>query len=471
MTTDTDTVPVPAGKPALSLRLRLMLAALAPMLLAMVAAWSIATVVFTRSLEQRVADQLERAATVLASPGLPYTPEVLQRAADLQGAHIAVLDAHGVVLTGAAGPLAASVAARIAAGDVTAEASGKPFRLDVGGQPAVAVLRQLPDERVPGASAILVAASLRDAQDAARRAAFGMGLAVLAAGLLLAGLLYLLMRSITRPIHRLATMANQIAAGRRDVIAGPVPHGELAALAAALDDMTTKLRSYEAELAERSRLAALGEMSARIAHEIRNPLTGLKLHLQLMGERGPASEAATVRRLLDEVERLELIVGTSLSLGRAKPADLREDDVTSVVESVLHIMGPSLEHRGIELQRMLEPVPPARIDRDRIKQAVLNLVVNAADALPGGGTLRVGTAHDAGRGLLSIDIEDSGPGLAAGEGEATAAGGSAKPFGLGLGLRLCRDVVAEHGGVLQLGRSDALGGTRARIELPACVRA
>jgi two-component system sporulation sensor kinase A len=295
-----------------------------------------------------------------------------------------------------------------------------------------------------------------------------MGFAVLAAGALLIALQYYLVRSITQPISRLVSMANEIAAGRRDVRAAPAPHGELQALGTALNDMTAKLASYESELADRSRLAALGEMSARIAHEIRNPLTGLKLHLQLLDERATSADKPTVRRLLDEVGRLELIVASSLSLTRPQAVNLREGDINAAVDEVLHLMEPSLRHRGIELQRGFSQVPPTMFDRDRIKQAVLNLVVNASDALPGGGSVLASSRHDQARGIVAISIEDSGPGIDPQLGDpAHAVPGSSKPFGLGLGLKVCREIVAEHDGTLELGRSESLGGGRATIELPA----
>jgi signal transduction histidine kinase len=107
-------------------------------------------------------------------------------------------------------------------------------------------------------------------------------------------------------------------------------------------------------------------------------------------------------------------------------------------------------------------------DRDRIKQAVLNLVVNASDALPGGGSVLASSRHDQARGIVAISIEDSGPGIDPQLGDpAHAVPGSSKPFGLGLGLKVCREIVAEHDGRLDLGRSETLGGGRATIELPA----
>ena len=451
-----------------SLRFRLTLAALVPMLLAMLAAWVIATVAFTRTLEERVASQIGNAANVITRNGLPLTSELLQRVADLQQAEIALLGPDGALITSTHGNLSAFAASEISRQPAEARGADTTRHLDAAGEPAIAIVRQLMPRSDQRASAVLITASLRDARDAARRAALGMGLAVLAAGALLVVLQYLLVRSITEPINALVTMANEIAAGNRDVHAGVAPHGELQALSTALNDMTTKLRTYETALAERSRLAALGEMSARIAHEIRNPLTGLKLHLQLLDERATPADRPTVHRLLDEVGRLELIVASSLSMTRTQSAELREAHVGDALDEVLMLMEPSLRHRGIELTRALHATPLVAIDRDRMKQAVLNLVVNASDALPDGGRVLATCLHDPARGVVTISIEDSGPGIDPAYGDGPdGVTGSSKPFGLGLGLRVCREIVAEHGGRLVLGRSASLGGAAATIELPA----
>lgn len=446
-----------------NLHLRLVLSALLPLLLAMLAAWLIAAITFARMLEQRVTDQLADAAGILADTGLPYTPAVLQRVADLQRADVALLDPEGALVLRTRGDLAVAVAPRARELLASHPERGATLRLDALGQPVVLVLRPLAERRDARAAAILFVASLRDARTAAWRAAVGMGLALLAAGLLLVTLQYLLVRSITQPISRLAEMARRIAAGSRDVQAAPAPHGELQELATALNELATKLGAYEAELAERSRLAALGELSARIAHEVRNPLTGLKLHLQLLGERATGPDASTVRRLLDEVARLELMVATSLGMTRPHPVQLCQDDPQATLEEVLQLMEPSLRHRQIRLERRYGDPPHVLLDRDRLKQALLNLLVNAADALPDGGTIRASTSSDADRGVVTLGIEDSGPGLAPGPRQAS---GSDKPFGLGLGLRMCREIVAEHGGNLCLDGSEALGGARAIIELP-----
>jgi signal transduction histidine kinase len=442
-----------------------MSAALLPLLLAIVAGWLIATVTFTRTLEQRVAEQLGNTADVLTGSGLPFTPELLQRIAELQRTSITLLDSSGAILLSTEGELADALRESIDKGAVAGLASSSLSAVEFNGRPAMVATRVLPAGIDPRASTLIVAASLEDARDAASRAAWGMGLAALAAALLLVVIQYFLVRGITRPIDELVEMANGIAAGRRDVQASTSRQDEIAALGQALNAMTGKLQAYESELAERSRFAALGELSARIAHEIRNPLTGLKLNLQLLAERTGSTDQARLQKLLEEVARLELIVTSSLSLARSRPAEKRPEDLNGVVSEVLQLMEPSLRHRHIVLETRIASIPAFPIDRDRIKQALLNLLVNASDALVDGGRVVVSTGSTAD--VASITIEDSGPGIAPELREKLhTISTSTKPFGLGLGLRICREVAEEHQGRLLVDTSEELRGARLTLELP-----
>ena len=183
------------------------------MLLAMLAAWVIATVAFTRTLEQRVESQIGNAANVITRNGLPLTTELLQRVADLQQAEIALLGPDGTVIASTRGNLSAFAARAITRQPAGARGAETTLHLDAAGEPAIAIVRPLVERSDPRASAVLITASLRDARDAARRAALGMGLAVLAAGALLVVLQYLLVRGITEPISGLVAMANEIASG------------------------------------------------------------------------------------------------------------------------------------------------------------------------------------------------------------------------------------------------------------------
>ena len=175
--------------------------------------------------------------------------------------------------------------------------------------------------------------------------------------------------------------------------------------------MMVRLGGYESRLASRSRMSALGEMSARLAHEIRNPLTGLKLHLQLLAERIDARESDRVEQLLTEVQRLELLISSTLLLGGEQPLDAAPARIEPLVKEVLDLMGPSLAHRGIHAASRCDDGLHASVDRGRVRQALLDLVVNAADAMPQGGRLLIGAKCDAASSRVQILVEDSGPGV------------------------------------------------------------
>ncbi len=167
------------------------------------------------------------------------------------------------------------------------------------------------------------------------------------------------------------------------------------------------------------------------------------------------------------MQRLELLVSSTLMLGAEQPLVAAPVDLAELVADVLDLMQPSLEHRGIVVERAHGEMPPVPADRARLRQALLNLVVNAADAMPRGGRLRVCTELDAVARRARLAVEDSGPGVSDElRARLQTDSLSTKPFGLGLGLVVCRDVAAAHGGELVIERSAALGGARFVVALP-----
>ena len=427
-------------------------------------AWGITSLVFNRSLERRVSAQLEQTADFLAGGVVPPTTEVLRRVAALQQIEAAVLDADGRAVLSTGGVLVEAALEDFVRGAAPPDGS-HARRFDA--EPAVMVVRAMTRPGDPRFSRVLVVASLRDARIAAQRAAWVTGAAAALLAALLIALLYYLVRGITRPLLELASVADQIAEGGREVRLRRQREDEIGTLGKSLQDLATRLGRYEAELREQSRLTALGEMAARIAHEIRNPLTGLKMHLELLAERADGEDGPTVQQLLGEVRRLELIVESSLSLARSGPPEFAPGELRGIVEEVTRLMEPSLRHNGIELETRLAGAGRLAMDRGRIKQALLNLLANAADALPQGGRILASVEEDAALGVARIAVEDTGPGLdPAAVARTGPVGASGKPFGLGLGLRLCREIVAEHGGRLLVESSAELGGARLVLELP-----
>ena len=243
------------------------------------------------------------------------------------------------------------------------------------------------------------------------------------------------------------------------------------------------LSDYQAEATRRSRLSALGELSARMAHEIRNPLTAIRLQLELLGEtldaaarRSPGGGQAsrdiaagweTIARLLKEIDRLELVVATTLGLARPMGVGLAVVDVCALIRDVAALMARQLAHRQIDLTLTGSAVPTATLPVDSIRQVLLNLINNAADALEGGGNIRITTGLDPEGAYLILAVEDDGPGLDPDQAAVrSTSAASRKPHGLGLGLTISREICQGLGGEIRADASPDLGGARLRVQLP-----
>jgi signal transduction histidine kinase len=340
------------------------------------------------------------------------------------------------------------------------------FELNLGQSAYKVAMAPIPSVRDARYAKVAVVASLSDVQLASRRAGWLMGAAAAIGVLVLAALGHRVARSITVPVAELAEMAHQIARGDRAARARIHRDDEIGTLASALNSMAARLADYEQEVAEHSRLAAMGQVAARVAHEIRNPLTAIKLQVQLLQESNE-DKAGIVPALLNEIQRLELIVAGTLDLSR--PAELIKTpyNLNSLVTEFVRLFRPQLEHRGIDVNVSLSPgMPDSLLDADRVKQVALNLMVNAADELPEGGTIRIGTFHDPDEKTLGFCVDDSGPGIEPDlHDQLFVSHRSKKPGGFGFGLPISHELVTLHGGTLTVGRSD-LGGARFRVQLP-----
>jgi signal transduction histidine kinase len=432
---------------------------------AMVAAWWIASSLFTSTLERRLDEQLGRAVEVLSDGTFPVTADVLGRVAALLRADVVFVGADGGVALSTLAPGSAFDTAALTALLAQSSGAGDVLTTDSAGH-RIVLHRVSRDPRFVAVAAI---GSLADVRTAARDAGLWFGLATALATLLLGTAGFRLLRSITGPVGRLSRMAERIAEGERDIEVAVEQSDEIGALTSALNGMAKKLAAYETELAERTRLAALGEMAARIAHEIRNPLTAIALKLELLAESGDARVASEIRAVLKEIARLDLIVTSALSTARPQRIDARPTDLNRIVEEVAALVTAQLEHQHIDLETRFGPLPAAALDEGRIKQVLFNLINNAAAAMRDGGSLRITTVA-APPGSVSLHVEDSGPGVPAAQEQGLFASTSASGrFRLGLGLNVCRELVELHGGEIVASRSDELGGARFTVVLPISI--
>ena len=237
-----------------------------------------------------------------------------------------------------------------------------------------------------------------------------------------------------------------------------------------------RLHAEKRELARRAqvaeKLAAVGTLTAGISHEIRNPLNAAGLQLAVLERRirrlGEDLQKALLEPLglvRDEIRRLEHLLEDFLQFARPRDLDAHPVDILGVLEAVLGLLGGDAERRGIALERQIDDELPAVLgDAERLRQVTMNLALNALEATPQGGRVRV-TARTIENDVM-LGIEDSGPGIPPENAERIF-----EPFfttkaaGSGLGLPIVHAIVTQHGGSIGYGKSP-LGGARFWVRLP-----
>jgi signal transduction histidine kinase len=216
-------------------------------------------------------------------------------------------------------------------------------------------------------------------------------------------------------------------------------------------------------------MAAIGQLTATFAHEIGTPLNSISVHLQLLA-RSPGLTEQDRQRLATidgQIERLVQTVQERLVLTRGEVRRREPTDLNDIVRSITDLMSPVLAAKGIVCDVAADSVlPKIRADGYQIQEVFLNLLTNAVDAMPGGGSLRIGT--DLEKDAMLLRIADSGTGIPAEDRERIF-----EPFfttkepgkGSGLGLAVCRQIVQAHRGTIEATETPG-GGATFEIRLP-----
>jgi signal transduction histidine kinase len=271
-----------------------------------------------------------------------------------------------------------------------------------------------------------------------------------------------------RPLKRLQVAAQRIAAGDYGSRIDEDGPDEVADLAREFNVMGRAVESREQDLVRSERLAAVGKMAASITHEVRNPLSSIGLNTELLeeelaelsGERGDEVRALC-RSIQTEVDRLTAITEEYLHFARLPKPRLHPHEINGIVENLLDFEREQLALRGVEVvSELAVALPRIDIDDQQIRQALLNLLRNAADATAeiGGGTITVRTRLAPGDRGVQVIVEDDGPGMATETAEKIFDPFfSTKEGGTGLGLALTLQIVREHGGTLAVESSPGHG--------------
>lgn len=250
-----------------------------------------------------------------------------------------------------------------------------------------------------------------------------------------------------------------------------VQRDDLGRQTGALGVANRELRAMQGQLRSAERLAALGEVSAAVAHGIRNPLANIRASAQvtLDSADGPDSVEKSLSAITAEVDRLDRWLRGLLDVVRPFEPRLASVELNAVIDDLLALLGDRFTEREIVLERALTSgLPSLMADEVQLQQALLGVLENALDALPRGGRLGVRTEHvDAGgHPAVRVTIQDTGEGIPTDRLERIF-----EPFfttksqGTGLGLAITRKVVEGHGGRIEIA-SDPGRGTTVRITLP-----
>ncbi len=278
-----------------------------------------------------------------------------------------------------------------------------------------------------------------------------------------------LARTISRPVRELTELTAKIPDTDDISLQGVKGFSETNALAQSFDRMLGALASSRRRLVQMSKLAAVGEMSAMLAHEIRNPLGILRSSAQLMGRRTDLTERdrEMIGYIISESDRINDLVTNLLERARPREPVMERREIAPIVEHVIEMLENKRNKKGLRLSFE----PPDRpwvceCDRDQMIQVFFNLIMNAMQAVTDGeGEISVRIYKK--RHEICVDIDDNGPGVSSDKRDEIL-----EPFvsnregGMGLGLSIVVEILRSHGGYLQISQSEQQGA-RFTVCLPA----
>jgi len=292
------------------------------------------------------------------------------------------------------------------------------------------------------------------------------------------GVTIYLARRYTKPIQRIVEGVKTVSAGDLSVTFPVMSGDEIGELAANFNEMVGKLREREAlekRLNEAEHLSKVGQLASGIAHEIRNPLNYISLavdHLKSDLFHSPPGNREEMEQLLDkikeEVRRVNYMVLNFMSYGR--PLRLRVTTVpySELLDKVLPLLGERLSEQRIEVVCEISPdLPPLEADPELLRNCMVNLITNAAQSMPEGGTITLGAGFEPEQRMIRLTFADEGVGIRPEDIPRIA-----QPYfttretGIGLGLAITDRIVKEHGGRLEV-RSVVGRGSVFSIILPA----
>lgn len=359
------------------------------------------------------------------------------------------------------------------------------YRAYAGGIELVAYAPVTRGTRVLGAARVNIPAPSPVATVLNRSGWLVVGLAI-GDALLVLWLGYLVLtKMVVRPLQTVERATARVSAGDWEQQLRPSGPREVVALAAAFNQMTASLASQREQLIRTEKLASVGQLAAGVAHEIGNPLAAILgyvdiLRMDAVAPSGAGTMSTTERRdalerVKAETQRIHRIIQDLLEYSRPSRDEAQPTDPMKILKASQGLLEPQARFRGITIHTEVDDVtggparPKVMVSAGRLQQVFVNLLINAADAMEGKGTIRVSSTTTA-NGRVRIAFADSGPGIAADLRRkifdpffSTKAPGQ----GTGLGLAISRSIVETYGGTLEVASDDRPQGATFVITLPS----
>jgi len=279
-----------------------------------------------------------------------------------------------------------------------------------------------------------------------------------------------LARRITRPLHRLVEGTVRIANGDFSQAIVDTSRDEVGELARSFNEMTSqlvhareKMEDANRQLVQHEKLASIGRMAATIAHEIRNPLTSVKLNIQKVAEEERFAEMvkAHLDLSLEGIDQIERFIKELLNFTRVQELSLERWPVAQIVDESLKVVKDTMAQKRIVVERACDDgLPPILADADKLRQVFLNVLRNAHEALGSGGKISIAcdTVAEGARTMVRVRIADNGPGIPDKDRpNIFEPFYTTKPSGFGLGLANARKIVEQHNGSIGVGKKRGRG--------------
>lgn len=232
-----------------------------------------------------------------------------------------------------------------------------------------------------------------------------------------------------------------------------------------IEEATREIKEKHKALIKTEKLATIGELATGVAHEVRNPLSGIAIALELMqAETENEEHKQTISEILNEIVRLERIVKGLFQLGHPKSLQLIECEPNDIVERALSLVNMRAKSKGVTIEKQLGCGNQFNVDHEQIEQVLLNLLINGIDATGSFGTVKVETKNC--NGTVEIAVSDTGCGFSENDiDKILQPFYSTKERGTGLGLAISNGIVEAHGGKMHISSKKG-SGSRFIVEIP-----